>query len=223
MNAAPVSAVALALASVIVRTDVVLGAMRDGLNAFVTVGRASTVSVADAPAAVPAFVVVTMPVELLYDPVLAEVTFTVTVHEPLAGTVPDASATLPPLFAAVTLPAPHVVAPLAAAVLTRFAGYVSVKAAPVTATAFGFVSVIVRVDVPPAAIVAGENAFAIAGCATTVSVAPAPAAVPEFVVVTFSLVCMGCGPCQTTLTTATKGSWSAGTRHPTADLNRPSD
>ena len=50
------------------------------------------------------------------------VTFTVTVHEPPAGTVPPESATLAPLFAAVTVPAPHVVAPLALAVLTRPAG-----------------------------------------------------------------------------------------------------
>ena len=76
-------------------------------------------------------------------------TFTVTVHEPLAGTVPVASATLPPPLAAVTLPPAHVVAPLALAVLTRFAGYVSVNAAPVTADAFGLVSVMVSTLVSP--------------------------------------------------------------------------
>ena len=53
---------------------------------------------------------------------MAQVTFTVTVHEPLAGTVAVASATLVPLLAAVTVPPAHVVAPLAAAVFTRFAG-----------------------------------------------------------------------------------------------------
>ena len=53
---------------------------------------------------------------------LAEVTFTVTVHVPLAGTVPLASATLLPPFAAVTVPAPQVVAPLALAVFTSPAG-----------------------------------------------------------------------------------------------------
>ena len=45
-----------------------------------------------------------------------------TVHDPPAGTVPFASATLVPLFAAVTVPAPQVVAPLADPVLTRLAG-----------------------------------------------------------------------------------------------------
>ena len=52
---------------------------------------------------------------------MALVTFTVTVHEPLAGTVPPESATLLPPFVAVTVP-PHVVAPEADAVLTRFNG-----------------------------------------------------------------------------------------------------
>ena len=66
-----------------------------------------------------------------------------TVHEPPAGTVPPVSATLLPPFVAVTTPAPHVVAPEAEAVFTRPAGYVSVKAAPVAATAFGLLSVMV--------------------------------------------------------------------------------
>ena len=66
-----------------------------------------------AAVAVPALVVVTAPVELLYAPAACVVTFTVTVHEPVAGTVPPASATLVPLLAAVTVPPPHVVAPRA--------------------------------------------------------------------------------------------------------------
>ena len=83
-----------------------------------------------------------------------------TVHEPLAGTVAAESATLPPPFTAVTAPPAHVVAPLAEAVFTRFAGYVSVNAAPVTAVALGFVSVIVRTLVSLVPIEVGENAFA---------------------------------------------------------------
>jgi DNA mismatch repair protein MutL len=55
---------------------------------------------------------------------------TVTVHEPLPGTVAPESVTLAPLLAAATMPPGQVVAPLADAVLTRPAGYVSVKAAP---------------------------------------------------------------------------------------------
>ena len=79
-------------------------------------------------------------------PAVALVTFTVTVHEPPAGMVPPESATLAPLLAAVTVPAPHVVAPAGVAVFTRPAGYVSVKAAPVIAAAFALVSVMVRTD-----------------------------------------------------------------------------
>src|ERR1700674_3873559 len=102
--------------------EVPLAAIDAGPKDFATAGALSTVSVAEAPGAVPALVVVTLPVELLYEPAIALVTLTVTVHEPLAGTVPLASATLVPLLAAVTVPAPHVVAPLAEDVFTRFAG-----------------------------------------------------------------------------------------------------
>src|SRR5258706_14375084 len=107
-----------------VRTEVALAAIGLAPKALAMVGCDSTVSVADAPAAVPALVVVTLPVLLRYEPATAEVTFTVTVHEPLAGTVAPESATLRPVFAAVTVPPAHVVAPPAAAVLTRVAGEV---------------------------------------------------------------------------------------------------
>ena len=80
-------------------------------------------SEADAVVA-PALVVVTAPAAMVfvYEPGVALVTLTVTVHEPLAGIVPAESATLLPLFAAVTVPPAHVVAPLAAAVFTIPAG-----------------------------------------------------------------------------------------------------
>src|SRR5436853_547727 len=96
--------------------------------------------------------------------------------------VPPVRATLAALLLAVSVP-PHVVAPPALAVFTRFAGYVSVKSTPVTAAAFGFVSVIVRTEVAFVATVVGLNAFAIVGCASTVSVADAAAALPAFAVV----------------------------------------
>ena len=67
-------------------------------------------------------VVVMLPVLVRCGPAVALVTFTVTVQEPLAGTVPPESTTLVPLLAAVTRPPTHVVAPLAEAVFTRFAG-----------------------------------------------------------------------------------------------------
>ena len=64
MNAAPVIGVAFGLVSVIVSSDVAFGADRDGAKDLATAGCASTVSVADAAAAVPALVVVTAPVVL---------------------------------------------------------------------------------------------------------------------------------------------------------------
>src|SRR6185503_586913 len=100
----------------------------------------------------------------------------VTVQEPFAGTVPVASARLLPLLAAVTVPPAQLVAPEAEAELTRPAGYVSVKAAPVTAAAFGFVSVMVRTEAPPVPMADAENAFATVSAEFTVS-DPLPAAV----------------------------------------------
>src|ERR1700674_2149300 len=111
-------------------------------------------------------------------------TLTVTVHEPLAGIVAPESATLGPLLAAVTVPPTHVVVPFGVAVLVRFAGYVSVNAAPVIALAFGLVSVMVSVEATLTPTADGLKAFAIAGGPSTVSVAEAPATVPAFVVVT---------------------------------------
>ena len=64
MKAAAVSAVAFGFVSVIVSTDVAFVATVAGAKAFAIVGWASTLNVAEAPAAVPALVVVTLPVEL---------------------------------------------------------------------------------------------------------------------------------------------------------------
>src|SRR6266849_3195130 len=145
--------VAFEFESVILSVEVAPGETIDGAKFLAIAGCVMTVSVDDAAAAVPALVVETGPVELRYEPAVALVTLTVTVHEPLAGTVAPESATLVPLLAAVTVPPAQVVAPLALAVFTRFAGYVSVNAAPVTAVAFGLVSVIVSTEVAFAAIV----------------------------------------------------------------------
>ncbi len=65
MNAAPVMAVVFEFVSVMVSTVVAPGAMEVGEKAFATVGRANTFNVAVAGAALPALVVVTVPVELL--------------------------------------------------------------------------------------------------------------------------------------------------------------
>ncbi len=154
---APAIAAVLLLESVIVSTAVEPGAMELGAKAFAIVGRAETVSVAVGPAVVPAFVVVTVPVVLAYVPPAALVTLTVTVHEPFAGTVPPESTRLVPPLAAVTVPPTQLVAGEADAVFTIPAGYVSVKAAPVTAVPLPLLSVIVSTDVLPVPIAAGVN------------------------------------------------------------------
>ena len=122
MKAAPVTATAFAFESVMVSVEVPAMPIGFAANAFAIVGCVRTVSVALPAAAVPAFVVVTLPVLLRYAPAVALVTFTVTVHEPLAGTVAPESARLVPLFAAVTVAPAQVLAPEADAVFTRFSG-----------------------------------------------------------------------------------------------------
>jgi hypothetical protein len=135
-------------------------------------------------------VVVTAPIAsvLVYVAADALVTFTVTVHEPLAGIVAPESATVLPPLAAVTTPPTQVVAPEAEAVFTRPAGYVSVNAAPVIAVVFEFASVIVSTAVEPGAIELGAKDFVTVGRAETVSVAVAAPAVPAFVVVTLPVL-----------------------------------
>ena len=108
---------------------------------------------------------------------------TLTVHEPFAGIVAPESATVLPAPAAVTVPPTQVVAPAGVAVFARPAGYVSVNAAPVTATLFVFASVSVSTDGTFMPTAAGAKAFASVGCASTVRVAVGPATVPAFVVV----------------------------------------
>ena len=181
VNAAPVIAVAFGLVNVTVSVEVPLMPIEVGLKALVTTGPFNTVSVAEAPAAVPVSVA-TAPVLLRYAPAAALATLTVTVHEPLAGIVPLASATLLRLLAAVTAPPAHVVAPLAAAVFTSPAGYVSVNAALVIAVAFGLVSVMVRTLGALTPTVAGVKDFAAVAVASTVSVMfAAPVLAPALV------------------------------------------
>jgi hypothetical protein len=85
---------------------------------------------------------------LTQDPAVVLVTVTDTVQKPDAGTVPPVRATLPPFAAAVTVP-PQVVDAAGEAAFVICAGYVSVNATPVSGTAFGLVSVMVRTLVCP--------------------------------------------------------------------------
>src|SRR5258707_14505019 len=87
------------------------------------------------------------------------VTSTVTVQLRGGGMVAPLAPTLGLPLMATTVPPAHVVAPLAGLALTRFAGYVSVKAAPVIATAFELVSVMVRVEVAFTPTADGLNAL----------------------------------------------------------------
>ena len=186
MNAAPVTAAELGLVSVMVRTLGSLVPIEDGAKPFETDSEAAITSVSLAAARLaPALVVVSAPIGnvLVNDPGATPVTFTVTVHDPLAGMVPPASCTVLPLLAAVTTP-PQVVAPPAAAVLVRPAGYVSVNAAPVIAVALELERVRVSTDAAPGATSDGLNDFAIVGWLRTVRVLNAAPDVPAFVVVT---------------------------------------
>src|SRR5690349_9530505 len=93
---------------------------------------------------------------------------TVTVQLPFAGMVAPLTPTVPNAWLAV--PGVQVVAALAACVVTP-AGKVSVKAAPVSATALALLSVMVNVLLPFAAIVVGLKALTTVGGESTVSVA----------------------------------------------------
>lgn len=98
--------------------------MEAGAKLFVTEGARYALSVAPAAVPVPALPVVMAPVELTYVPGAVTVTFTVTVHDEVAGIVAPERATLAPPAAAVTIPvhpAPDS-APDGAAVFTNPAG-----------------------------------------------------------------------------------------------------
>src|SRR5690242_2761863 len=78
-----------------------------GENAFVIVGRFSTVSVPLAAAALlPPLAVARPPAATVFTwlPATVPITLTVTVHEPFAGIVPPESATEVPAATAVTVP-----------------------------------------------------------------------------------------------------------------------
>jgi hypothetical protein len=117
-------------------------------------------------------------IELTKLPAFAAVTGTVRVQEPFAGIDPPVKVTVEPPTVAVVVP-PHEV--VAAPETNTPAGKVSVSGAViVSAVPPALLSVMVRVEVPPAAIVAGPNALlsvgAIAAGVLTVKVATAGAA-----------------------------------------------
>lgn len=136
--------------SVIVNNESPLTATPVGENDLATVGGNSTVKGALAALRLVPPLDVSPPAAkvLLNVPAVADVTLTVTVQVLFAGMVAPEIASDGPEATAVTVPRGQVVAPPGAAVFVTPAGYVSVKAATVISTAFGFVRETVNNDVP---------------------------------------------------------------------------
>jgi hypothetical protein len=191
VNATPVSEIALLAGFVIVNVSDVdpFKGMAAAPNDLVIVGGVATVRFAVAVFPVPPFVEETAPVVFTKLPDAVPVTFTVNVQVLLTATVPPVSDTLPDPATAVATPPQVLVSPFGVAT-TIPAGNVSVKATPVSATAFaaGFVIVNVSEVVPLSGIFAAPNALAIVGGVTTLTLADAVPPVPPSVDVTFPVV-----------------------------------
>jgi hypothetical protein len=103
------------------------------------------------------------PMELIKLPGLAAVTCTLTVQELLAGIAPPLSVTDELPASAITVP-PQVLLAFGVGATSTPVGRVSTRGAFKLATvSFAFVNVSVRVEVPPASIVAGLNALPTVG------------------------------------------------------------
>src|SRR5579862_5436434 len=158
-----------------VSTEVVPGAIDAGLNAFVSVGAAVTVSVADNPAAdMPVDELVMFAGRLLYVEGTMLFTFALTVHvvPPEAKLAPESAIELVPAVA-VTVPPVHVVVAFGVADTNTLVGSVSVNARPLWA---GLPAPLVIVNVicesTPATTVVGLKAFVSAVPATVRFTAP---------------------------------------------------
>ena len=138
------------------------------------VGGASTTRLADAVFPVPPFVELTLLVVLFFCPAVAPVTFTLTVQDAPATTLPPLRVINPLPAAAVTVPLQLLVTPGAFAT-TNPAGIVSLNASPVNGTVFpaGFVIVKVRLVVPFSGIVAAPNDLLMDGGNSTTCVSVA--------------------------------------------------
>src|SRR5262249_2348856 len=183
VNAIPVRA-RVVLGLVMLKVSDVLAPTRmlAAPKALVIVGGVPTVRFAVAVLPVPPLVEVTLPVVLVYWPAAAPVTVTLNWHWPLAAMVAPVSE-MPVGAVVVTVP-PQIVAEALPTV--RPVGSVSVKATPVSETAFAAGLVIVNVSEVVAfnAMVDGLNTLAIDGGATTLMLAEAVPPVPPSVDVT---------------------------------------
>jgi hypothetical protein len=136
VNATPVCVTAVSgFETTIVRLVVPPNGTESAPKVFVAVGRRTTVIVSVAVFPVPAFAEVTAPVVFVSGPGKVGVTSTLTVHAPLAATVPPVSWTSELPDAAVNVP-PHELTGFGGSATTRPDGNESVTPSPVTATAF---------------------------------------------------------------------------------------
>ncbi|MGH9823513.1 MAG: hypothetical protein ACREDR_09705, partial [Blastocatellia bacterium] len=190
MNDSPLNAT-LEFGFVIVNVRLVVwpSSMLGAPNALLIVGAEATARVAVLLVApVPPFVEVIALVVLFLIPAVVPVTFTLTVHVPLAAMVPALKVNVVSPANGVNVPHPGT-APGGAATCNP-AGSASVNATPDKLTVeFGLVSVKVRVVVPPRGTLGTPNALLIIGGASTVRVAVLLAApVPPLVEVTVLVV-----------------------------------
>jgi hypothetical protein len=174
VNAPPLRADALLFANVNVTAELPPDAIVTGLNAFAIVGGASAVTVKVAvllaAPAVGVCVVVTPEVVLGFPPTVLLVTLKTTVQLLLAGiAIPLKLSAVAPA-ASVFGVVPTQVPPTAPPTALMFAS-VSVNAPPLRADALPFASINVTTELPPDAIAAGLNAFAMVGNESTVRLA----------------------------------------------------
>ena len=194
VKATPLRALAV-LGLVMVKLSVLLAfsAMLVGLKALLMVGGATTVKLAVllvAPA--PLSVELMAPVVLDLLPALVPVTFTLMEHVPLEASVPPVKPMVLEPAVSDNVPVHVVLAPFGVAT-TSPETRVSEKATPVSAKPeFGLAMLNVTVEVPPTAMLVGENALLIVGGLATISVTvllvvPVPPFVELIVPVVLSL------------------------------------
>jgi len=148
-----------------VRIDVPPARIGVGLNPLAMTGGRSAVSVALPTLLmfVPLSVVERVPLTLPCGQALVAVTWTLTVHEPLAVMVPPVNVNDVAATAGDHVP-PQVVLAAGVPATCTPKGSESVNAAPVSGAVFVLVSVNVSVETPPTATGFGAKALAIVGC-----------------------------------------------------------
>src|SRR5258708_7166556 len=161
--------------------------MLPATNALMMTGGATTVMLAFEVLPVPPSVEVTWTL-LFFTPAVVPCTFTETVHEALAASVPPDKLTEPEPATAVAVP-PQVLLRLLGVATTSPAGRLSVKAIPLSATVvFGLLMVNVSDVAPFNGICAAPNALLMVGGEATVRFDVAVLPVPPLVELTLPVV-----------------------------------